>query len=101
MDEIQNKIAELNALLGPMQPFSLGLFNPAELELLEINARFMKNETFAQLVANVKKDKGLASVPLVYAGPDAKKPRVLSGNHRVKVALAANLPQVLCLVINE
>jgi hypothetical protein len=101
MDEIQDKLRELNALLSPELPFELGFYDPASLELLEVNARYMRNDTFAQLVANVKRDKGLASVPLVYAGPDAVKPRVLSGNHRVKAALAAKLPRVLCLVIRE
>ncbi len=101
MDETQQKIEELNALLAPDSPFALGWFDPSELEQLTVNARYMRNDTFRQLVDNVKRDKGLASVPLVYAGPDVTRPRVLSGNHRVKAALAAALPRVLCLVIRE
>jgi hypothetical protein len=102
MTEVQAKIAELNALLHGSLPYEIGLFAPNDLEPLEVNARYMRNDTFAQLVANVKRDKGLSSVPLVYAGPDAPKPRILSGNHRVKAQIAAKLETpILCLVIRQ
>jgi hypothetical protein len=57
---------------------------------------------FAQLVANVKRDKALSSAPLVYAerGSSAK-PKALSGNHRVLAARAAGLPRILCLVVDD
>ena len=50
MDEIQLKILELNTLLAGSQPYELGLFAPGDLEPLEVNARYMRNDTFAQLV---------------------------------------------------
>ena len=99
--DLQTKLAELNAALVGVFPFRLAVYNPRELKLLEKNARFMRNDTFAQLVANVKKDKGLASMPLVYDGPGTDKPVVLSGNHRVQAAVAAELEQIICMVVDR
>jgi hypothetical protein len=102
MDEIQAKLNELNAVLGATVPFKLGLFDPNQLETLKQNARYMRNDMFAQLVANVKRDKALSSAPLVYAANGSTaKPKVLSGNHRVLAARAAGLPRVLCLVVDN
>jgi hypothetical protein len=101
VDQVQEKIQELNAMIGGGLPFELGLYDPKKLKLLETNARYMANDKFARLVENVKRDKGLASVPLVYAAENPKEPTVLSGNHRVLAAIAAGLPWVLCLVIRD
>jgi hypothetical protein len=102
MDDLQAKLSELNEQLHDVLPFSLGLFNPHELETLKENARFMRNDTFAQLVSNIKRDKALSSVPLVYAANGStERPKVLSGNHRVLAAREAGVPFVLSLVIHD
>jgi hypothetical protein len=65
-----------------------------KLKLLERNARFMTNTQFQRLVENVRKDKKLTSVPLVYSPPgafDAGEELVLSGNHRVQAAIEAGV----------
>jgi len=98
--EIQERLEALNAALAGVMPFRLALFAPGDLTLLEKNARFMRNDTFAQLVSNVKRDGALASVPLVYAPPGGK-PVVLSGNNRVMAAKSAGLAQILCLVVDR
>ena len=59
----------------------------ADLTLLEKNARFMRGATFARLVANIKADGCLTSVPLV--GHVDGKLLVASGNHRVPAAMKA------------
>ena len=101
MDEISQKVQELNTLLGAAgRPFSLGYYDPRKLKLLETNARFMPNDKFAALVANVKRDGGLASVPLVYAFDEPETPLVLSGNHRIMAARAAATGPELCMVIS-
>ena len=98
--EIQARLDELNGLLGPLLPYKIALLKPSEIEILDKaeNARFMRNDTFGQLVANLKKDKALSSVPLIYTGDGGKK--CLSGNHRVQAAVAAAVPWVICFIID-
>lgn len=86
--------------------------DPRSITLLPINARSMRYETFQRLVENVRRDGQLESTPLcailgLYedgdtpeVGPDGQ-PRfeVLSGNHRVKAAIAAELPTIRILAI--
>ena len=100
MDEIQAKLDELNKVLGSVLPFRLAFYDPNEVDTLKENARYMRNDMFAQLVEKVKRDKALSSVPLIYAG-DGLKPKVLSGNHRVLAARAAKLPRVLFMVVTD
>lgn len=74
--------------------------DPRGLKLLEKNARFMRHETYQQLIANIKADGELESVPLacltseeaMFLPDDAPgKWVVLSGNHRTKAAIDAGL----------
>jgi hypothetical protein len=74
--------------------------DPRDLELLEKNARFMRNETFTQLVRNIERDGALTQVPFCVR-TDSGKWRVLSGNHRVKAAIAAGLETVPIQVTDE
>lgn len=74
--------------------------NPRDLALLETNARFMRHEQFQQLVANVRKDGGLTSVPLVAIMDDGRY-EVLSGNHRVQAAVEVGLESIHVMTIDE
>lgn len=67
--------------------------DPRSLKLLEVNARYMRHETFQRLVANIRRDGVLTQWPLVYRHPDGTL-EVLSGNHRVKAAIAAGLEAI-------
>lgn len=88
----------LNATLAAAGvPFKLALVRACDLEFLKKNARFMKNETFRNLVENVKRDKGLSSLPFCWLETATGKYHVLSGNHRAKAALAAGLKEILVL----
>jgi hypothetical protein len=111
------ELTEINEHLAASK-LGLALVNPAELKLLDDNARFMRNETFKQLVGNIERDGFLASVPFCWryelldketpAGP-VDDPEavvqedlhyeylVLSGNHRVKGAKAAGLERIVIL----
>lgn len=73
---------------------------PSSLTLLKDNARFFKRETFRQLRDNIAADKRLSSVPLCYRHKDGSL-EVLSGNHRVKASMEANIPHIMVLVITE
>lgn len=81
--------------------------DPRKLKLLEVNAHFMRHEVFMRLTENVKEDKTLTSVPFcaIYQYFTADDPiarledgsplyEVLSGNHRVKSAIAADLQEI-------
>lgn len=69
-----------------------------DLALLETNARFMRHEQYQQLVANLKRDGALTSVPLVAPREDGRL-EVLSGNHRVQAALDAGIEAAPVMVI--
>jgi hypothetical protein len=98
--------SELTAINEHLAASKLGLalVGPADLKLLDENARFMRNETFRQLVANIERDGFLASLPfcwrysVVTDGEDSRyEYLVLSGNHRVKAAKAAGLEKIVIL----
>jgi hypothetical protein len=72
----------------------------ADLELLELNARYMRHETFATLVENVKRDGALTSVPFAHLRPDGRY-RVLSGNHRTKAALEAGIEEADVMLTDD
>jgi ParB-like chromosome segregation protein Spo0J len=68
--------------------------DPKSLVLLEENARFMRHETFARLVENIKRDGVLQQWPFVWNDLDSGQRIVLSGNHRVRAAIDAGLEQI-------
>jgi|ADurb_Cas_03_Slu_FD_contig_111_237824_length_3313_multi_3_in_0_out_0_4 ParB-like chromosome segregation protein Spo0J len=90
----QEQVDELNGRLKD-QPYKLALVPIGDLVLLEKNARYMTQDTFGQLVSNIKRDGGLSSVPLCMK--EGGKYRVLSGNHRVQAAKVAGLTEVLVM----
>lgn len=75
--------------------------DPRALTLLEVNAHFMTKEKFDALVENVRRDGALTSLPLVYADPDTGTEIVLSGNHRTKASIEAELEEIDVLLIDQ
>jgi hypothetical protein len=76
--------------------YKLDLVDPKALSPLKKNAHFMRNETFKNLVANVKADGALASVPFCWKDERGDY-HTLSGNHRVQGAIAAGLEKILVM----
>lgn len=74
--------------------------DPREIKLLELNARYMKQEEYKRLVENVKHDKGLSSVPFCCYN-DEWELECLSGNHRVMAAIDAGLKEIDVMVTEE
>ncbi|MCI2421134.1 hypothetical protein MOQ72_27190 [Saccharopolyspora sp. K220] len=63
---------------------------------MDVNARFMRKETYDRLVADLREDGCLTSVPLIYGGggeyPEGHE-LVLSGNHRVMGGIDAGIEE--------
>jgi hypothetical protein len=74
--------------------------NPKELKLLELNARYMRHETFQQLVSNIKRDGRLTQIPFAAKDKNGNW-EVLSGNHRVKAAMEAGFEEIECMVTDD
>jgi hypothetical protein len=75
--------------------------DPRTLRLLEVNARYMRHETFATLVANIKRDGALTQYPFVWHNTAKDYREVLSGNHRVKAAIEAGLDEITWIETDE
>jgi len=95
-----------------MQPDTITI-DPRKIQLLALNARYMRHETFARLVANVKQSGYLGSTPLLAPlglyeeGDEPQRDEagdivyeVLSGNHRTKAAIEAGLATITALAIS-
>lgn len=74
--------------------------DPRSLRLLEENARYMRHEQFANLVANVRRDGVLTSLPFVWEDDEGVL-HVLSGNHRVMAAVEAGLTEIRWLQTSD
>ncbi len=100
LPDVSAALDVLNAHLDGlgMGAFRLAVVEVAAIELAPKNARYMRNETFKNLVENIKRDGALASVPFCWKKPDGVF-RVLSGNHRVKAAAAAGITHTLVLYV--
>lgn len=83
--------------------------DPRELVLLEVNARYMRHETFYTLVNNIRRDGVLTQFPfgaMIYEpnepdGEPTGKYEVLSGNHRVKASIEADLAEIQIIVTDQ
>lgn len=76
----------------------------ADLTLLEVNARFMRKETYDRLVENLRDDGVLTSTPLIYSGEGEYAEGhelVLSGNHRVQAGIDAEIEHGNFLLIEQ
>ncbi|MEU7093008.1 ParB N-terminal domain-containing protein [Kitasatospora aureofaciens] len=77
--------------------------DPRLLTRLPVNAHYQTKEEFDRLVANIKEDGCLTSVPLVYGAGEYEEGRelVLSGNHRCDAAVAAGLDEIDVMLIDD
>lgn len=98
---VQDAVDEIVADLAAMDTEIIKV-DPRKLVLLETNARFMRHEQYQQLVANVRKDGALTSVPLVAPlESDPTRDEVLSGNHRTQAAIDAGITEITVMRITS
>jgi len=93
---IESLLDELNASFGDQMPYKLAWVRSAELTRLQKNARYMPKGQYDRLVANIKRDANLSSLPFCWRQLDGSFV-VLSGNHRVMAAVDAGVERVLIL----
>jgi hypothetical protein len=97
LDQLNRHLAELYGTDG----LKLAIVPQEDLEFVLVNARYMEQPVYAQLVANIKQDRYLSSVPFCWFNPETQKYLVLSGNHRVKAGIDAGLSSFLVLFIDR
>ena len=85
----------LNVELKKLGLPTLILIDPRKCIGQKVNARYMDQQVFKQLVQNLKDDGRLESTPLLYE-LDGKY-YTISGHHRIKAAIEANLELILCM----
>lgn len=85
--------------------------DPRKIRLLEVNAHYMKHEEYHRLVENIKADGEPTSTPLVWQvhDDDTQQPildedgepiyEVLSGNHRTRASIDADMPTIMYQII--
>lgn len=96
---IREKLDDVNKLIAP---YKLAYVSPTEDCIpLERNAHYMDKDIFDRLVENVAEDGFLSQLPFGMKREEDGKYLMLSGNHRLKAAIKANLDYILILYIDE
>ena len=67
--------------------------NPKNIKLLKLNERYMEPEKYDKLVANIKNDGKLTSVPFCHFDDD-NNIEVLSENHRIMASIDAGIEEI-------
>jgi len=89
-------VEQLNAALSDVTPYRIAVVEPGMILPIDKNAHYMSKRVYDQLVANVRRDKNLSSLPFCWKRSDGQL-IALSGNHRVQAARDAGVPLVLTL----
>ncbi|MFZ4546811.1 MAG: ParB N-terminal domain-containing protein [Bacteroidales bacterium] len=69
-----------------------------DIEEAPVNAQEMSNKDFDRLVYNLKRDGILTSTPLIMEQPGKNKYMCISGHHRIKAAIKAEINGAICLI---
>lgn len=96
---IREKLNDINELIAP---YKLAYVSPTEdCVPLEKNAHFMDKNILDRLTANIAEDGFLSQLPFGMKRNEDGKYLILSGNHRLKASIKANLEYILILYIDE
>jgi len=69
---------------------------PSEIREQDVNARSMNTEMFRRLTMTIERDQRLESFPLCVLVEEHLE--VISGHHRLRASIAANLPEIIIIV---
>ncbi len=92
-------LEELNRELRAAGMSELAIVDPFKCVGQEVNARYMDQQTLANLTKNVARDGRLESTPLVYRSNEPGKYHIISGHHRVESAQKAGLKWIIVMVV--
>jgi len=96
VEALREELDRLNRLLDGVTPYRLGIAAPGEMQAAPVNAHFMSKRVYDQLVANIKRDGNLSSLPFCWHDSEGRV-RILSGHHRVDAARDAGVTVMLYL----
>lgn len=96
VEELRQELNRLNRLLEGVTPYRLGVAAPADMRPADVNAHFMSKRVYDQLVANVKRDGNLSTLPLCWHDAESRI-HILSGHHRIDAARDAGVEALLYL----
>jgi len=100
VETLREELNRLNALLVGVTPFRLGVAAPGDMQAAPINAHFMPKRVYDQLVANIRRDGNLSTLPFCWHDADGKI-NILSGHHRIDAARDAGVEALLYLYTDE
>lgn len=96
VEELRQELTRLNQLLEGVTPYRLGVATPEDMRPADVNAHFMSKRVYDQLVANIKRDGNLATLPFCWHDADGAI-HILSGHHRIDAARDAGVTALLYL----
>lgn len=96
VEELRQELTRLNQLLEGVTPYRLGVATPEDMRPADVNAHFMSKRVYDQLVANIKRDGNLATLPFCWHDA-AGGIHILSGHHRIDAARDAGVTALLYL----
>lgn len=101
VSDIQEALDLLNerAHAKGITTFSFGIAKPTDFIAAPLNAHFMRDETFRQLVHNIRQDGNLSSFPLAYH--EDGKIYTIDGHHRVEAAKNADVPWMFYIYLDR
>ena len=82
--DIQHELDQLNRLLDGVTPYRLGVLPPGDFVAAPLNAHHMRKTVYDQLVANIKADGNLSTLPFCWHHEGTAY--TLSGHHRIEAA---------------
>ena len=98
---IQEALDLLNqrSLAAGISQFKFGIARPSDFIPAPLNAHFMRDETFRQLVDNIRADGNLSSHPICFHEDD--KVFTIDGHHRVEAAKKADVPWMYYIYLDR
>ena len=97
--DIQHRADQLNLLLDGVTPYRLGVLPPDAFVAAPLNAHHMRKTVYDQLVANIKADGNLSTLPFCWHHEGTAY--TLSGHHRIEAARDAGVDYLLYLYTDD
>lgn len=97
MPEPEDRLASMNRVLAEAGLPELLVVRPSDCTPQDVNARYMAQGAFDNLVENIRRDQRLESVPLV-CRDDQGRLLIVSGHHRIKAAQRAGIERIIVMV---